>query len=103
MYRSQSQDFLVYLAFLKALAFLRHIRLVKVVVQHCSSLLVENFEGTLSDTIFHKLSVMMVARFSTGVKVVFEDMKSLHQLEIYRRILSKLACLHKIILRRAGL
>ena len=96
-YRSQSLDFLV------SQAFRRHIRFVKVVVQHCSSLLVENFEGTLSDTIFDKLSVKMVARFSTGVKVVFEEMKSLGQLEISRRIISKLACFHKIILRRAGL
>ena len=94
-YRSKSLDFLVCLAFRKALAFRRHIRFVKVVVQHCSSLLVENFEGTLSDTIFDKLSVMMVAKFSTGVMVVFEEMKSLVQLEIFRRILSKLACFHK--------
>ena len=47
--------------------FCWHIHLIKVVVQHCSSLLVKNFEGTLSDTIFDKLSVMMVAGFSNGV------------------------------------
>ena len=38
---------------------------------------------------------MMVARLSTGVKVVFEEMKSLVQLEIFRRISSKLACFIK--------
>ena len=59
-------------------------RFVIVVVQHCCHLLVKNFEGTLSDTIFYRLSVMMVTRFSTGVKVVFEEMKSLVQLEIFR-------------------
>ena len=41
---------------------------------------------------------MMVARLSTGMKVVFEEMKSLVQLEIFRRISSKLACFHKRIL-----
>ena len=80
-----------------------HMHFVKVVVQHCSSLLEEIFEGTLSVTIFYKLSVMMVVRFSTVVKVVFEEMKSLVQLEIFRHILSKLACFYRRILRRAGL
>ena len=63
-------DFMVCLAFRKAVAFRRHIHLARVVVQQCSNLLVENFEGKLSDTIFDKLSVMMVASFSTGVMVV---------------------------------
>ena len=65
--------------------------------------MVEHFDGMLSDTIFDKLSVMMVANFSTGVKVVFEEMKSFGQLEIFRCILSKLSCFHKRILQRAGL
>ena len=102
-YRSQSRDFLACLIFGEALAFRRHIRLVRVVIQHCSRLLVENSEGTLSDTIFDKLSMMMVASSSTGEKVVFEEMKSLVQLETSRRMLSKLACFHKRIFRRAGL
>ena len=70
-------NFLACLLFRKALAFHRHIRFVKVVVQHFSSLLVENFQGTLSDKLSNKLSAMMVASLSTGVKVVFEEMKRL--------------------------
>ena len=68
--------------------------MVRVVVQHYSNLLIEKFEGTLSDAIFDKLSVMIVASFSTGVKVVFEEMKYFTQLEISRHILSNLACFH---------
>ena len=45
---------------------------------------------------------MIAASFLAGVKVVFEAMKSLVQLEISRCILSKLACFHKRILQRAG-
>ena len=95
--------FWVCLAFRKALAFHRHMFFVRVVVQHCSSLLVENCEVTLSDTIFDKLSVMIIVSFSTGVKVVFEEMKSFVQLEISRCMLSKLACFHKRIFWRVGL
>ena len=102
-YRSQSLDSLACLAFGKALALCWHICFAKVIVQHNSSLLVKNFEGMLSDTIFDKLSVMMAASYSAGVKVVFEEMKSFIQLQIFRHILSKLACFHKRILRRAGL
>ena len=97
MYCSQSLDFLACLAFRKALAIRRHIRFVMVIVPHCFCFrfLVENFEGTLSDTIFYKLSVMMIASFSTGVKVVFEEMKSFVQLEIFRYMSSMIACFHK--------
>ena len=35
---------------------------------------------------FDNLSVMMVVSFSSGVKVMFEAMKSLVQLEIYRHV-----------------
>ena len=70
-------------------------RLARMVVQHCSSLLVENFEETCQRQSLANCQQRWFASFSTGVKVVYEAMKFFFQLEIFRRILSKLACFIK--------